>query len=124
MPDKKKVLVVEDDPHIGKVFLLKLAQEGYEAKIATDGEAGWQAIQDQKPNLVMLDLMLPKKDGFWVMEQIRTKPELAAIPVIVLTNLGQDQDRERAMGLGAKAYVIKSDTPIKDIIDGVKQHLV
>jgi len=121
--NKKKILVIEDDPHIVKVFMIKLKQEGFEPTIAGDGETGLQKIIETKPDLIMMDLMLPKKDGFWVMEEMKKNPEISKIPVIVLSNLGQEQDRERATSLGAKEYVIKSDVPISEVLDRVKKYL-
>lgn len=123
MSNKKKVLVIEDDPHIGKVFMIKLKQEGLEPSVAQNGEEGFAKILEIKPDLVMLDLMLPKKDGFWVMDQMLKHPEVDQIPIIVLSNLGQDQDRERAASMGAKEYVVKSDMPIQDVIHLVKKYL-
>lgn len=125
MPEqvKKKILVVEDDPHISKVYLIKFNQEGLEAVHAGDGEEAIMKMKETKPDLVMLDLMLPRKDGFWVMEEMGKTPELAQIPVMVLSNLGQEQDKERAYGLGAKDYMVKADNPIKDIVDKVKKQL-
>lgn len=123
MANKKKILVIEDDPHIGKVFMIKIEQQGWEGEVATDGEMGLQKIKDMKPDLVMLDLMLPKKDGFWVLEQMKSLP-ITAIPVIVLSNLGQEQDKQKAMELGAKEFLVKSDVPIADVIDKVKSYLV
>src|SRR3989344_8563626 len=93
---KKKVLIIEDDPHISKVYVIKLGQEGFETEQAGDGEDGFKKITDGHPDLIMLDLMLPKKDGFWVMEEMSKTPAVSNIPVVVLSNLGQDQDRERA----------------------------
>ena len=124
MSDTKKVLVVEDDPHIAKVFMIKLKQEGVEVDFAGDGEVGLQKILDNKPDLVLLDLMMPKKDGFWVLGEIGKNPQLSTIPILVLSNLGQDQDRERALKLGAKEYIVKSDIPIKDVIERVKKYLI
>jgi DNA-binding response OmpR family regulator len=123
MPDKKKVLIIEDDPHISKVYVIKLGQEGFDAIQAMDGEEGLNKMAEVKPDLVMLDLMLPKKDGFWVMQEMSKKPEIANTPVVVLSNLGQEQDKERAYQLGAKDYMVKADNPIKEVIDRVKKLL-
>lgn len=123
MADKKKVLIVEDDPHISKVYVIKLGQEGFDTFQALDGEEGFAKIMELHPDLVMLDLMLPKKDGFWVMEEMSKHAEVANIPVVVLSNLGQQQDKDRAYSLGAKDYMVKADNPIKDVIDRVKKLL-
>ena len=119
----KKVLIVEDDEHISKVYEIKLAKEGFATSFARDGEEGLEKIVVEKPDLVLLDLMLPKKDGFGVLEDIQKIPALAHIPIIVLSNLGQESDKERAIGLGAKEYIVKVDHSIQEVIDKVKGYL-
>lgn len=121
--NKKKVIVVEDDEHISKVYEIKLAKEGIDAKIARDGEEAVVMITDEKPDLVVLDLMIPKKDGFGVLEEIKKNPELVGIPVIILSNLGQKTDQDRALALGANEYLVKVDYPIQDIINKIKGYL-
>lgn len=119
----KKVVVVEDDEHISKVYQVKLQKEGIEVILARDGEEAVAMISSEKPDLVLLDLMIPKKDGFGVLEDIKKIPELANIPVIVLSNLGQQSDQERALALGAVEYLVKVDYPIQEVIDKVKGYL-
>lgn len=120
---KKKVLIVEDDEPIARVYAIKLGQEGIDTPLAADGEDAFKKIQSEKPDLVLLDLMLPKKDGFWVLEEMGKIPTLKNIPVIVLSNLGQDKDKERALGLGAKDYLVKADISINDVIAKVNKML-
>ena len=119
----KKVMIVEDDEHISKVYEIKLAKEGIETSLAVDGEEAVAKITREKPDLVILDLMIPKKDGFDVLSDIKKIPELASIPVIVLSNLGQQADQDRALGLGANEYLVKVDNPIQEVINKVKQYL-
>ncbi len=120
----KKVMIVEDDEHISKVYEIKLRKEGLVTVLARDGEEAVVKIISEKPDLIILDLMLPKRDGFWVLEEIKKNPETAGIPVIVLSNLGQKGDQERALALGANEYLVKVDYPIQDVIDKVKGYLV
>lgn len=120
---KKKVMVVEDDEHISKVYEIKLAKEGLDVSVARDGEEAVVKITAEKPDVILLDLMLPKKDGFGVLEDIKKIPELARIPVIVLSNLGQKTDQDRALAMGANEYLVKVDYPIQEIIDRVKKYL-
>jgi len=122
--DKKRVMIVEDDEHISKVYEIKLAKEGIMPLLACDGEEAVVKITAEKPDLILLDLMIPKKDGFGVLEDIKKNPELAKIPVIILSNLGQKADQDRALGLGANEYLVKVDYSIQDIIDKVKGYLV
>lgn len=121
--NKKKVMIVEDDEHISKVYEIKLAKEGFATSLAIDGEEAVAKIASEKPNLILLDLMIPKKDGFGVLEDIKKVPELASIPVIVLSNLGQQTDQDRALGLGANEYLVKVDYPIQEVVNRVKKYL-
>jgi two-component system, OmpR family, response regulator VicR len=121
--DKKRVLIVEDDQHISKVYEIQLAKEGLLSILAHDGEEGIRLFAAEKPDIVVLDLMLPKKDGFEVLEEIRKNSELQKIPVIVISNLGQDEDKKRALDLGATDYLVKVDHPIQEIITKIKERL-
>lgn len=121
--NKKRVVVVEDDEHISKVYEIKLAKEGIQVLLAHDGVEAVAMISSEKPDLILLDLMIPKKDGFEVIEEIKKVPELAAIPVIVLSNLGQQSDQDRALGLGAAEYLVKVDYPIQEVVDRIKGYL-
>lgn len=121
--NKKKVMIVEDDEHISKVYEIKLAKDGITTILARDGEEAVVKIIAEKPDMILLDLMVPKKDGFGVLEEIKKIPDLAKIPVIVLSNLGQQSDQERALALGANEYLVKVDYPIQDVIDKVKGYL-
>ncbi len=121
--NKKKVVVVEDDEHISKVYEIKLAKENINAMVARDGEDGVTMITAETPDLIILDLMVPKKDGFGVLEEIKKNPELAKIPVIILSNLGQKKDQDRAIALGANEYLVKMNYSIQEIIDKVKGYL-
>jgi len=120
---QKKVMIVEDDEHISKVYEIKLAKEGIMTILARDGEEAVMKIIAEKPDVILLDLMIPKKDGFGVLEDIKKKPELASIPVIILSNLGQKSDQDRTLALGANEYLVKVDYSIQDVIDKVKGYL-
>ncbi|HAS84815.1 MAG TPA: response regulator [Candidatus Yonathbacteria bacterium] len=121
--NKKKVMIVEDDEHISKVYEIKLAKEGFVTSLAVDGDDAVAKITSEKPDMILLDLMIPKKDGFGVLEDIKKVPELASIPVIVLSNLGQQADQDRALGLGANEYLVKVDYPIQEVVNRVKKYL-
>lgn len=120
---QKKVLIVEDDEHISKVYEIKLAKEGIMSSLARDGDEAVAKITAEKPSVILLDLMIPKRDGFGVLEEIKKNPELAGIPVIVLSNLGQQKDQDRALALGANEYLVKVDYPIQEVVDRVKKYL-
>ncbi|MFA6365255.1 MAG: response regulator [Candidatus Paceibacterota bacterium] len=115
-----RILIVEDEQALAKVLEEKLIKSGFEAKIAGDGEAALYAADVFKPEMILLDLILPKKDGFEVLKELKANPSLASIPVIVLSNLGEDENLKKAFALGAKDYFVKSQHPINEIIDKIK----
>lgn len=121
--EEKRVLIVEDDFQISKVYQISLAREGIFSILARNGEEAIEMLEEAKPDLVMLDLMIPKKDGFWVLEEIRKNPKYSKIPIIIISNLGQSDDKNRALGLGATEYWVKVDISIKDIIKKIKEYL-
>ncbi len=116
-------MIVEDNELISKVYQTKFIKEGFEIFLARDGEEAVKKITTEKPDMILLDLMIPKKDGFGVLEDIKKIPVLAKIPVIVLSNLGQQKDKDRALELGANEYLIKVDSSIQEIVDKVKGYL-
>ena len=111
---KKKILIIEDDEHVSKVYEIKFSKEGYDTIFVVNGEDGVEKIATEKPDLIILDLMVPKKDGFVILEEIKKNPELAKIPVLVLSNLGQQSDKDRAMSLGANEYLVKVSHSMQD----------
>lgn len=116
-------MIVEDDEHISKVYEIKLNKEGMGTLLARDGEEAISKIKNEKPDIILLDLMVPKKDGFEVLTEIKKDSNLANIPVIVLSNLGQQADQDRALGLGANEYLVKVDISIQGVIEKVKGYL-
>lgn len=119
MTDKKKgkVLVVEDDFFLIKVFQTKLANEGFEVEIAADGILAFDVLKRFSPDLILLDLVMPRKDGFEVLEDLSKDKKLVKIPVIVLTNLGQESDVDRVKKYGVKDYLVKSDISIDKVVE-------
>ena len=111
----KKILIVEDERPLAHALELKFSHEGYDVTIASDGQEGLKLANASSYSAILLDLIMPNMDGFTFLEQMKKKS-----PVIILSNLGQDEDRERAKKLGAKDYFVKSNTPITDIIKKVK----
>lgn len=117
------VLIVEDDNYLANAYRLKLQYAGYEMMIASDGEEAQKLIKDRKPRLIILDLVLPHVDGFTVLEEIKKDSKTKGIPVIVASNLGQKEDLDHAMKLGADDYFIKSNIGMDEMIDKIKSHL-
>ncbi|MBI2041928.1 MAG: response regulator [Candidatus Nealsonbacteria bacterium] len=119
----KEILIIEDDKFLRDLIIRKLVQEGYKTSEAVDGEEGFKKIKEEKPALVLLDLILPGIDGFEVLAKIKENPELSKIPVMVISNLGQGEDMERAKGLGAVDYVIKAHFTPNEIVERIKSLL-
>lgn len=119
---KKKILIVEDDKFLRELIVGKLEGEGYEVLVAIDGLEGVKAIQEQKPGLVLLDLMLPNMDGFEVLQKMKEDPTLT-MPVIILSNLGQREDVEKGLSLGAVDFMIKAHFTPNEVIEKVKGYL-
>lgn len=117
------VLIVEDEEFLIRAIEDNLAAEGYAIDIARNGEEALEKIGKKKPDLVLLDILMPKKDGFSVLEGIKKNPEWKLIPVIVLSNLGEDKSIKRALEMGADDYFVKSQHPIQEVIEKVKDYL-
>lgn len=118
-----RVLVVEDDRFLRELMVRKLKTEGYDVQAASDGEEGLKSIKELKPELVLLDLILPGIDGFEVLSRKREDAEISAIPVIILSNLGQKDEVERGLSLGAVDYLIKAHFTPGEIIEKIKNIL-
>jgi DNA-binding response OmpR family regulator len=119
----KTILIVEDDKFLRELIAQKLAKEGYSISEAIDGEEGIKKIKTEKPDLVLLDLILPGIDGFEVLSRMKADEKLAEIPVIILSNLGQREEIERGLKLGANDYMIKAHFTPREIIDKIKSVL-
>jgi DNA-binding response OmpR family regulator len=119
----KRILFVEDDDALAGVYLVRLQAEGFDVKRVANGEAALATALSYKPDLVLLDVMMPKVGGFDVLDIIRNTPETANLKIIMLTALSQDSDRKRAEALGVDDYLVKSQVVITDVIDRIKHHL-
>jgi len=117
------ILIVEDEDFLVRVLQDNLATESFKTDVARDGYEAMDKIRADKPLLILLDLLLPKKDGFEVLEEIKKNPDLKLIPVIVLSSLGGDADLKRALALGADDYFVKSQHPITEVIEKVKEYM-
>ena len=119
----KKILLVEDDDSLANVYLARLEVEGFIVKRVPNGEDALASAQEFKPDLVLLDVMMPKVSGFDVLDILRNTPDTANLKIIMLTALSQDSDKARANELGADDYLVKSQIVISDVVDKIKQHL-
>jgi len=119
----KQILFVEDESALQKTFGEILRQEGYEIIPALDGEVGLRLAKEKKPDLILLDLVLPGIHGFEVLKQLKTDQETKAIPIIVLTNLEGVGDVERAIALGATTYLVKAQYSLEEVVGKIKKAL-
>lgn len=123
MERKKKILLVEDDTALAAVYRARLELEGFDIREVNNGEGALSATLEYKPDLILLDAMMPKISGFDVLDILRNTPETTNVRIIMLTALSQPKDKERAEGLGVDDYMVKSQVVIGDVIARVKHHL-
>lgn len=119
----KKILLVEDDDALANVYVEYLQAEGFEAKRVPGGEDALTVALGFRPDLVLLDAMMPKVSGFDVLEILRQTPQTAHAKIIMLTALSQESDEQKARSLGADDYLVKSRTVVADVVERIKQHL-
>lgn len=117
----KTILFIEDEPDLQKTLEKVLADEGFKVISALDGETGLNIARAQKPDLILLDLVLPKANGFEILEKIKQDQETKNIPIIVLTNLEAMDNIEKAIRLGATTYLVKANYSLKEVIEKVKK---
>lgn len=120
---KAKILLVEDDAFLVELYVTKFSELGYEMVVAEDGEQGLKMAEEIHPDLILLDIVLPKLDGLAALKAIREIKELHDMPVVLLTNLGQKEDVERGLGLGAEAYIIKAHFTPTEVVAKVEEVL-
>lgn len=119
----KKILVVEDDMVLQNALKEFLSAEGFEILVASDGEEGSAKALGEKPDLILLDIILPKKDGYGVIKDVRADESLKNVPIVLLTNLGSLNDVEKALEMGATTYLVKADYKLEEIATKVKNIL-
>ncbi|QWB91147.2 MAG: response regulator [Candidatus Saccharimonas sp.] len=123
MEARKKILLVEDDEVLASVYRARLEMEDFEVMEVHDGEQALTAALRYRPDLMILDAMMPKISGFDVLDILRNTPETMNLQIIMLTALSQESDRERAEKLGVDEYLVKSQVMISDVIEKVREHL-
>lgn len=117
----KTILFIEDESVLQKTFRDVLEKEGYKIITALDGEVGLRLVKEKKPNLILLDLVLPKMNGFEVLKELKKNKETKDIPVIILTNLERSEDVDRALELGATTYLVKANYELKEVVEKIKK---
>ncbi len=121
MSDKKYILLIEDEPLLGNLMKQRLEKEGFEVNLKRDGQEGLSALRERKPDVMLLDIILPKISGFELMEMVRADPQIENTPIIIMSNLGQDTDIQKGTSLGATEYYVKAKVSIDDLVDKVKE---
>lgn len=119
----KKILIIEDDTFLSEMYANKLSQSNFEVEVALDGQQGLEKIKEAKPDLILLDIVLPKIDGFEILRQVKADPKLKKIPIVLLTNLGQQSDLEKGLSLGADEYIIKAHFSPTAVVTKIKKIL-
>ncbi len=119
----QRILLVEDDDALANVYVTRLQGEGFDVRRVNNGEDALATALSYHPDLVVLDVMMPKVSGFDVLDILRNTPETANLKIIMLTALSQPSDQERAKALGADDYLVKSQVVIADVIDRIRHHL-
>ncbi len=120
----KKILIIEDDTAMSGALSERLKAEGFEVSLALDGEAGLKLLETLRPDLVLLDLVLPRKTGFEILSELKKRKESANIPILVLTNLESPFDIERALKFGVKGYLVKANYSLSEIVKKIEQVLI
>lgn len=123
MTEKQTVLIIEDEATLQKTLQEVLSQEGFTILSALDGELGLELAQKHKPDLILLDLILPKKDGFEVLKELKADANTREIPIVILTNLEGSVDVQKALELGATTYLVKANYELEDVIEKVRQSI-
>jgi len=119
----QKVLLIEDDPFLGSLLGNRLKRDGLDVVIAKNGSEAMKSIKAEAPALILMDLILPGKSGFEIMEEIKADPQIPKIPVVIISNLGQEADIARGRELGAVEYIVKARTSIDELVSKIKSYL-
>ncbi len=117
----KNILLVEDDPFLIDIYTTKLKEAGFFVEIAADGDTAIKKVQEKNPDLVILDIVLPQVDGWEILKQIRTNKKSKELKVIILSNLGQKEEVEKGIALGATKYLIKAHYTPSQVVEEIKK---
>ncbi len=124
MAEKKIVLLVEDDAMIVRMYQRKLEHDGFKLNLAFNGEEGLAAVKKERPDIILLDIMMPKMNGIDTLKALKADAQTKDIPVIILTNLGdRPEDVEKAKGLGAADYLVKANISLPQLVEKIKQYI-
>ncbi|MDD5693400.1 MAG: response regulator [Patescibacteria group bacterium] len=122
-PISAKVLIIEDDRYISKMYQLKLSLDGMDVQVADNGRIGVEKVKEFKPEIILLDILMPELDGYEVLKIIKNDSETKNIPVLILSNLGQEDHIQKGLQLGAAGYIVKSQYTPSKVVDKIKEVL-
>jgi DNA-binding response OmpR family regulator len=120
---KAKILIIEDDRYISKMYQLKLSLEGYDVQVAENGRQGVDKVKEFMPNIILLDILMPELDGFEVLKIVKGEETTKNIPILIMSNLGQEDHIEKGMKLGAIGYIVKSQYTPSKVVEKIKEVL-
>src|SRR3989339_1425328 len=120
---KKFILIVEDDSFLSDIYQNQLKQEGFETEVSTDGKSALKVLEKKRPNLIVLDMIMPGMNGFDFLEIMRKEKKNDDIPVFILTNLGQDEDKKRCREIRECSYFVKTEISIDDVVRKIKEQV-
>jgi len=123
MDNMKKILIIEDEEIIYNLLQKKLSNEGYDVKIAKDGQEGSEMLKQERPDLILLDIIMPRKSGFEVMEEVQNDETLKDVPIVIISNSGQPVELDKAKELGARDWLIKTEFDPQEVIEKVKKQI-
>jgi len=121
--NKKKILIIEDDATISQMYRMKFEADGFDVQLANDGERGVELVKHFAPDIILLDLQMPKKTGHQALQEIRAEPWGKDVPVIILTNLGEEEAPKELRSLGIESYIVKAELTPRQVVQRVKDTL-
>ncbi len=120
---KGSIIIAEDETSYAEIYKWKLIDQGYEVEIVDNGEALFQFVQAKKPDIILLDIMMPKKDGLETLKDLKDDDDLKDIPVIMLSNLGEEKEIQKSKEIGAIDFLVKSNIAFQDVMDKISEYI-
>ncbi len=118
-----KILIIEDDRYISKMYQLKLSLDGFDVQVADNGRIGVDKVREFKPDIILTDILMPEMDGFEVIKMVKSEPETKDIPILIMSNLGQEDHIQKGLELGAMGYIVKSQYTPSKVVEKIKEIL-
>jgi two-component system, sensor histidine kinase and response regulator len=118
-----KILIIEDDRYISKMYQLKLSLDGFDVQVADNGRIGVDKVREFRPDIILTDILMPEMDGFEVIKMVKGDPESKDIPILIMSNLGQEDHIQKGLELGALGYIVKSQYTPSKVVEKIKEVL-